>query len=147
MRRILIVTSIVALGAIGTSVAAGAGTSTLPHAPKDCTEPKVEPHRIVLGCADFSTILKRLQWSAWTADSASGTGKLLVNDCDPDCASGTFDKFPVDVQLIKPKIAPCGEDGELLMFRKAVLGFPGQKPPNANGLKKVKLFCEESGSG
>ena len=57
----------------------------------------VSPVTIVLSCADGNEIVEHARWSAWDATSATGTGVLTTNDCQPTCASGTFHSHNVDL--------------------------------------------------
>jgi hypothetical protein len=60
----------------------------------NCTSPSVEPAEIVLTCADYGEVLTGLQWTSWTATSASAAGTLVYNDCIPDCAGGQHHSVP-----------------------------------------------------
>ena len=104
LKKVLIALAATALVTLGATATAGAGGDI--YAPKDCTKPKVEPKRITLACADDNILLKRLGWNEWNADKVKGQGRLLVNDCDPNCASGTFDKYAVKVTLLNIRTTP-----------------------------------------
>jgi hypothetical protein len=54
----------------------------------NCTTPTVEPAEIVLACADYGATLDGLDWTSWTATSATAVGTLEYNDCTPSCAAG-----------------------------------------------------------
>jgi hypothetical protein len=32
----------------------------------------------------------KIRWTKWRRSGARGNGRIFVNDCDPDCAGGTF---------------------------------------------------------
>ena len=120
---------------------AGAGQGV--RAPEDCTDPVNRPNRIVLACADFSLFVNTIHWDVWKSDKAKGTGRLQVNDCDPDCASGTFTAYPVKIRLDKPRTTVCS-GGDFNMFRHAHLKFPRAEPPPPNRYRQNKLFCDEA---
>ncbi len=63
----------------------------------------VEPPTIILACADANASLTNLTWSAWRPSVAIGQGTLLLNNCTPDCAGGTFVAYPgATVRLSAP---------------------------------------------
>jgi hypothetical protein len=140
MRKALIAALAVALlvpAIFASSAGAGAGVK----APKDCFKPQNRPNRIVLACADFSLFVNTIHWDKWRSNRAKGTGFLQVNDCNPNCAQGTFSAYPVKIELRRPKQTNCGGD-EVNMFRRAHLRYTGAKPENAGAYKRSKLFCD-----
>jgi hypothetical protein len=40
-----------------------------------------------------------LRWTAWDASGATGTGRLRLPTCQPDCAAGTVVEVPARVEL------------------------------------------------
>jgi hypothetical protein len=142
LTRLLIVTAGACLLGAGLIAApATGGTSATVYAPKDCTKPKIEPKRITLTCADVGVQLKKLGWDEWNTAKVKGQGKLLVNDCDPNCASGGTDKYKVKVTLLNINNYTCG-GRRLAMYRRAHLRFPDEKPPNKDDLKSFQLNCD-----
>jgi hypothetical protein len=139
LKRALIAIAAVSVVALVVSAPAGAG-SELVYAPKDCTTPKVEPKRITLACGDAGILLKHMGWNDWNAEKVSGQGQLYVNDCDPNCAAGSFDKYKAKVRLLNIQTYTCG--GETLpMYRRAHVRFPGEAPPHPNNFRSFKLAC------
>jgi hypothetical protein len=61
-----------------------------------------EPSGSVLACGDGNGGLADLVWSSWTSSGGSGSGQYYENNCQPDCASGTFQYTPVTVVLSGP---------------------------------------------
>jgi hypothetical protein len=61
-----------------------------------------EPTSIFIGCATSADNLVNIVWSTWTATNSTGTATHNINDCQPDCAGGTFSGFPVEVTLSDP---------------------------------------------
>jgi hypothetical protein len=44
----------------------------------------------------------RLVWSRWTATVARGSGAVWIDNCIPDCASGKFTPYAVNVVAFRP---------------------------------------------
>lgn len=57
------------------------------------------PTTMTSACADFGEQVHSIKWTIWNKGQALGTGVYSKNDCDPDCADGTFYESPVDVSL------------------------------------------------
>lgn len=64
-----------------------------------------------------------LSWTSWTSSSANGSGFDWVNDCRPDCASGTFHSYPIKLALSRPRT-----EGKHLVFTRLTLTYAGTKP-------------------
>ena len=58
----------------------------------------------VLGGSDGSGPANpgRLRWPTYTRRRAIGRGVVWIDDCDPDCAGGTFSAVPVTVHAFSP---------------------------------------------
>ena len=66
----------------------------------DCeSKPLVEPASLVLACADGGDRMTAMRWSSWAPSHAAGTGIQSLNDCTPNCATGHFHDYPVDIAL------------------------------------------------
>jgi hypothetical protein len=79
--------------------------SALPGAP-NC-DPRLggsgfEPTTIFIGCATSADNLGSIHWTSWAMTNAIGTASHNINNCEPDCADGTFSTFPVQVTLSVP---------------------------------------------
>jgi hypothetical protein len=59
---------------------------------------KTEPTQIVT-TADGSGYVKNLTLSGWGSARAVGTGIMEVDDCNPNCAQGTFTGYPATITL------------------------------------------------
>lgn len=59
----------------------------------------VKPSVFFKSCADGGTTVGEIKWSSWSKDGARGSGTYAINDCKPDCKSGTLTKVPVTVVL------------------------------------------------
>jgi len=67
----------------------------------DCEIPVTKPKSITLTCADGGMVVSDITWDKWSAQVAQGSGIYLENNCEPDCASGTYSKTQVDISLTK----------------------------------------------
>ena len=61
----------------------------------------VQPHSIVLACADGNFYADHLHWTSWNAKSATATGIGHQNDCKPYCAAGHFHAYKISIRLSK----------------------------------------------
>lgn len=59
----------------------------------------VKPAGIILTCADGGISIEKIVWRDWSVNTASGSGLYVYNDCDPDCADGTYHKVQVELSL------------------------------------------------
>lgn len=89
-------------------------------------EPVARPTQITLTCADDDAELIGIRWSVWTLDGAQGTGELKENNCDPDCADGSWITNPVTVVL--SKVATTGNQPQ---FKKASVTYTSSRPADA----------------
>ena len=65
----------------------------------DCEIPTHKPEAITITCGDGGMYLDHIDWSRWEQQGAEGSGIYNVNNCDPDCADGTFLRVQVKVHL------------------------------------------------
>lgn len=71
-----------------------------------CTDPvgickgqmKTEPRQI-LTSGDGSGFVKAITWTGWGTATATGKGTMEVDNCQPNCAQGTFTGYPATVTL------------------------------------------------
>ena len=61
-----------------------------------------KPELIYFACADGNTGIGKIEWSTWEASGATGVGEYFANDCDPDCANGTFGFTNVRLAINEP---------------------------------------------
>jgi hypothetical protein len=80
-----------------------------------------KPSESTPNCADFGEAVFDIQWDSWSAEGASGRGRYSINDCEPDCASGTRHEVLADVTLKNLKT-----DGESYFLTDFT--FETQKP-------------------
>jgi pimeloyl-ACP methyl ester carboxylesterase len=58
------------------------------------------PSKIGIDNHDYLT---NLQWAAGSQGDLTGTGTLHFDQCNPDCASGTYETFPVQITASNPQ--------------------------------------------
>lgn len=79
---------------IGAAPAATAGGDRV-FGIEDCGKAGVRPDGIVLTCADFGLYINGLDWKSWGERKARATGVIHAKNCDPSCAEGFYEDFPV----------------------------------------------------
>jgi hypothetical protein len=90
----------------------------------DClNKPEVRPGTFELFC-DGSGYFTRLRWSTWNASTATATGRLYVDNCEPNCAAGTWSHRTVDL-IFWRSLPVKGHPGERGYSQMTVL-YPGQ---------------------
>lgn len=67
--------------------------------PGHCGGPQYKPRTILIACGTGQTLVRSIHWRQWGGGRARGSGKFLIDDCQPDCASGTFHSYPSEVTL------------------------------------------------
>jgi hypothetical protein len=81
-------------------------TESKPDSPlvKDCAglTDAVMPANLILACGDGSirAVIKR--WRTWYLNTAAGIGRVEVNRCQPNCASGQVVTYPATFTLGAP---------------------------------------------
>ena len=73
-----------------------------------------EPSEIILTCADAGIRLTNLTFTNWSKELAKGSGSLVTNDCNPNCAEGSDVTYPVEITLSVPK---NDSNGKLIFSR------------------------------
>ncbi|HEX6117651.1 MAG TPA: hypothetical protein VFY99_11160 [Solirubrobacterales bacterium] len=130
LKRSLIVVAL-ALAVTAFATVGMAGATKAPKAPKLCNQPRVEPNKIVIACADFGLLVEEIDWRYWGANKAKGSGVLV------DAGGGSY---LVNVTLQKVRARNCdGYHGKV--FKTMKLNFPGALPPYAASVQKNRLFC------
>lgn len=61
-------------------------------------ELKTEPAQIILS-GDGSAFVTGLTWTGWGLSGATGAGTLKLDNCNPNCAQGSFTDYQVTVVL------------------------------------------------
>jgi len=128
-RPILSLAAGLLLGAsfIAPAAAAPAGPSLV-----DCSGALVsKPKSISISCADGGIAISGIKWTKWDANSAKGTGTLVVNSCiytgGPTCASGETDSYRASITLGGLASGPSVD-----IFSQVNLTFPKGGPAGLN---------------
>ncbi|GGM73294.1 hypothetical protein GCM10012275_49870 [Longimycelium tulufanense] len=115
--------------AFAATAGSGTDTGTSPSAGDDVVvvdcahQLQVKPDTISLACGDGNDQLVGLDWSGWNADEATATGREVINTCDPSCADGSWQSYPVTVRLVDSK--PFADRPERYFTRVIVDGPNG----------------------
>ncbi len=65
----------------------------------NCGKVDYKPTVYLKKCGDQHIALSDIQWDSWSQDGARGKAVYLVNDCDPNCASGLMEQVEVELSL------------------------------------------------
>jgi hypothetical protein len=103
----------------------------------NCFKPKFKPAKVIIACGDASLGARGMTWSSWTRKTAEGTGTGFVNDCDPDCVSGTTHTAPIRLLLSKPQLCSNGKR----VFAKLRYVWPSGPPPGS-GNAATPIGCK-----
>jgi hypothetical protein len=139
-RIVAVLVSAVALASVLVAAPGDAAPPKRTYAPKDCNKPQVRPNRIVFACGDGGLYANDFNWKKWGHRRARGKGVLHAKTCDPDCATGGWNHYRVQIKLRKVRKGHCG-DRYVRLFRKAHLRFPDEKPSYASRIRTSRLFC------
>lgn len=104
---------------------AGAAAQT-PEAtlPSTCLDQAVAPASVVLACADAGAITQELTWTSWGQPEATATGVLSVKTCQPSCAEGSREEYPVTLVASDLRDCSYGEPQYTLI----TFSFPADSP-------------------
>jgi hypothetical protein len=111
-----------------------AGSST--EVTHDCTHTKVRPHRILFACGDGNFYVTYLRWGRWLTRYARARGVFHFNDCDPNCAEGTFHKRRGKLHLRDRLWCP---EQHLFVFRRARVVY--RRPRDGQREFRFRLYC------
>jgi hypothetical protein len=95
---------------------------------------QVEPARITytgdgtgfLGGADVGDESSSIEWTQWTTGAALGTGFDQLDNCDPDCADGTYTGYRVRIDMWRPRVL-----AGTLVFTRMTIFFLRHTPRGA----------------
>lgn len=91
---------IIGILAIGGLLAGGPARAAGSPVLVDCAGKGVaKPSTITISCADAGVAITKITWSSWKQSAAQGKGTLTVNTCEPTCAAGNIESFPVRISL------------------------------------------------
>jgi hypothetical protein len=115
VRRVLVTTAaaVAALAPLAAVPSAHASTpapavSSTATVLADCVHGTVRPHRVFIACGDGALFLQVRRYRTWGAKEAIGRGAVLADDCDPNCADGTFHRTPARIRFFRPVSTPAG---------------------------------------
>jgi len=89
----------------GSAIAASAGRTYFPQG-QSPSDPAYRP-RLLAVAGEGSFVVERMRWSSWGRRAARGQGIGAQDDCQPDCATGTFHRASALVRLWRPR-SRCG---------------------------------------
>jgi hypothetical protein len=72
----------------------------------NCLQEQFKPKQITIACGDGAVRVSKLEWTSWSSSQAKASGVYKVDKCNPDCASGRTQSFPVKITLSRPKTCP-----------------------------------------
>ena len=87
------------------------------------------------GCqlsGDGTTSLWDMTWQRWNSTAAAGTGTEKLDDCTPDCATGTLHPVRVAVTLSKPAMV-CVSGAGRWFWTRVSFTWPDGLPPAFSG--------------
>ena len=61
--------------------------------------------------ADGNRTVQGITWSGWESATATGTGTMGVDNCDPNCAAGAYTYYPATVTLSGLTLYGSGTEG------------------------------------
>jgi hypothetical protein len=82
---------------------------------------------------DSTALLRDMTWRTWTATEAVGSGTERIDDCQPNCATGTLHPVQVTVTFTKPVKAGCSAATTRLYWTRAALIWPDGLPAALSG--------------
>ncbi|HLX88095.1 MAG TPA: hypothetical protein VKR22_06525 [Acidimicrobiales bacterium] len=69
------------------------------------SQPAIRPRSVLVVCENAAVGVTGITWSSWGTVNALGNGTANVDDCRPDCASGTMRHYPASIYLYGPSSA------------------------------------------
>jgi hypothetical protein len=102
----------------------------------NCNKAASKPKSITLTCADANTALNKISWSSFGGSTAKGKGTLVVDLCEPNCASGKNASYPASVVATGSKKCKGAT-----VYGKLTLTFTGSKKPASNIKRSWTLGC------
>jgi hypothetical protein len=107
---------IVLAGALAGTIGGGAAVLSVTSAAAasaankitNCTKSATKPASVTIACGDGGIFLSGLKWSSFGGSTASATGALKINNCDPNCAGGKVSSYPAKVKALDPKVCKGG---------------------------------------
>jgi hypothetical protein len=139
MLRISLVLGAVLAIALPASVASAQSDKLRVFFPKDCQQNVYKPKSFVVTCADANFEVRKVKYSSYGEKVARGTGTARINDCEPNCAAGTFKKYPVRFKL--SRVRQCGD---VPQFRRLTVVFTGDRPAGEDRRMRQPFRCADA---
>jgi hypothetical protein len=137
LHRVLVTTALIA-ACLPSAAAAQTPSATLPS---QCLDQTVAPVSVVLTCGDGGFVAEDLVWSDWGGARPQASGTVSVNDCDPDCATGGRDEYPVTLEASELRDCRYGK----AQYTRVTYSFPAATPfpPGSPGAEdpSVEFLC------
>lgn len=113
--------------------AQGAGDYTFV---KECLTDRVRraPLTFDTSCADGAAELRKLHWRNWGSATATATGVMNVNLCEPNCAQGRTRSYPVKVVVSRIKHGEAAQ-----FYRSMKVTYTKAVPPGFHRTETVPL--------
>jgi hypothetical protein len=106
------VTVVLAMAACGLIAGCGQARASVPPSrylvcsdivgPCAGVTPEHKPASLLMS-GDGSLYAQHITWSGWGTATATGRGTAEANNCQPDCAGGTYSAHPVTITLTRPE--------------------------------------------
>ncbi len=77
-------------------------------------EMRTEPVQIIVS-GDGTAFVSGLTWAGWGSATATGTGTLKLDNCNPNCAQGSLTGYPATVTLSDPTAYGSSHQGYAAM--------------------------------
>jgi hypothetical protein len=84
--------------------------------------------------------IRRIHWTEWTGAAAVGSGANWLDDCDPDCAGGTYTPYRVLLKAYRPR----SRSGHLVFTRMRVK-YTHHIPPGIRQRTETWLLIDDKG--
>ncbi len=93
--------------------------------------------------ADGSEFARISSWSSWTSTEATASATMELNNCNPNCAQGTFTSYPGLLLLSDPQ--PCARATPTEFERVVFIPNPGEAYPR-DASRSWPLSCVPAAS-
>ncbi|MGH3164274.1 MAG: hypothetical protein ACRDN0_00065 [Trebonia sp.] len=109
-----------------------------------CTgqKPLVRPSSLPIAC-DGSGELEEIHWRQWDFSQATGSGIFNVDSCQPNCATGKFQNYPVTIRFSQPAYAPSPNHSGWV-WNYASVTFTKEVPSGMHPTEQYASFAPES---
>jgi hypothetical protein len=120
-------------------VAAAAPAAARTYMPDCQSKLRFQPRTVIVFCADGGMVVRRIDWTSWGDLRAHGDSRRAwVNDCEPNCAEGDFDRYHVRLLLRRVRTCPDGRHA----FTRMRVRFVGEKWSGRRNFTQ-RLFCSK----